>query len=178
MSEETIFSNVEELPEKEFPTINFAAPFIEIFYNEMIKKGYTFTKLAARAGETKQTVVRFFKPESKNPSVETTKNIASALDISLDEVFGLKKPELKLDPNIEAIINAHAEIIKERDARIKELSDRLIERDETIKQLRVDKVKMQKEKSKVTTFTFALGAFVLAFLLFDLMNGHFGYFLY
>jgi transcriptional regulator with XRE-family HTH domain len=178
MSEEPIFTNVEELPEKELPTINFAAPFIEIFYNEMIKKGYTFTQLAARAGETKQTVVRFFKPESKNPSVETTKNIAGALEISLDEVFGLKEPEQKLDPNVEAIINANAEIIKEKDARINELSDRLTERDETIKQLRVDKVKMQKEKAKSTTFTYALGAFILVFLLFDLMNGHFGFFRY
>lgn len=178
MSEETIFSHVEELPEKEFPTINFAAPFIEIFYNEMIKKGYTFTKLAARAGETKQTVVRFFKPESKNPSVETTKNIASALEISLDEVFGLKEPEQKLDPNVEAIINANAEIIKEKDIRISELTDRLSERDETIKQLRVDKVKMQKKISMIITLTLLFVATVMFFLLFDLMNGHFGYFRY
>jgi hypothetical protein len=50
--------------------------------------------------------------------------------------------------------------------------------EETIKQLRVDKVKMQKEKAKSTTFTYVLGAFILIFLLFDLMNGHFGFFRY
>jgi transcriptional regulator with XRE-family HTH domain len=178
MSEKPLLFNAEDFAEDDVSSIAFAAPFIEIFYNRMIEKGYTFAELAARSGESKQTVVRFFKASSKNPSAETTKNIARALDISLDEVFGLRKPEQKLDPNIEAIINAHADIIKERDARIKELSDRLIERDETIKQLRVDKVKMQEEKSKVTTFTFALGAFILIFLLFDLMNGHFGFFRY
>lgn len=177
MSEENLF-NAEGIIEKELPTISFAVPFVEIFYKKMLEKGYSYTELAARSGESKQTVVRFFKPESKNPSVETTKNIAGALEISLDEVFGLKEPEQKLDPNVEAIINANAEIIKEKDARINELSDRLSERDETIKQLRVDKVKMQKEKAKATTFTFALGAFILVFLLFDLMNGHFGFFRY
>lgn len=177
MSEENLFS-AEGIIEKELPTISFAVPFVEIFYKKMLEKGYSYTELAARSGESKQTVVRFFKPESKNPSVETTKNIAGALEISLDEVFGLKEPEQKLDPNVEAIINANAEIIKEKDARINELSDRLTERDETIKQLRVDKVKMQKEKSKSTTFTYVLGAFILIFLLFDLMNGHFGFFRY
>lgn len=177
MSEETLFNTV-ELTEKELPSITFAAPFVEIFYRQMLEKGYTFTELATRSGESKQTVVRFFKPESKNPSAETTKNIARALDLSLDEVFGLKQPENKLDPNVEAIINANAEIIKEKDARINELTDRLSERDETIKQLRVDKVKMQKEKAKSTTFTYVLGAFILIFLLFDLMNGHFGFFRY
>lgn len=177
MSEENLFS-AEGIIEKELPTISFAVPFVEIFYKKMLEKGYSYTELAARSGESKQTVVRFFKPESKNPSVETTKNIAGALEISLDEVFGLKEPEQKLDPNVEAIINANAEIIKEKDARINELSDRLTERDETIKQLRVDKVKMQKEKAKSTTFTYALGAFILVFLLFDLMNGHFGFFRY
>lgn len=177
MSEENLF-NAEGIIEKELSTISFAVPFVEIFYKKMLEKGYSYTELAARSGESKQTVVRFFKPESKNPSVETTKNIAGALEISLDEVFGLKEPEQKLDPNVEAIINANAEIIKEKDARINELSDRLTERDETIKQLRVDKVKMQKEKAKSTTFTYALGAFILVFLLFDLMNGHFGFFRY
>ena len=145
MSEENLF-NAEGIIEKELPTISFAVPFVEIFYKKMLEKGYSYTELAARAGESKQTVVRFFKPESKNPSVETTKNIAGALEISLDEVFGLKEPEQKLDPNVEAIINANAEIIKEKDARINELSDRLTERDETIKQLRVDKVKCKKKK--------------------------------
>jgi transcriptional regulator with XRE-family HTH domain len=177
MSEETLFS-VEGITEKGLPSIPFAAPFIEIFYNKMVEKGYTFTELAARSGESKQTVVRFFKPESKNPSVETTKNIAGALGISLDEVFGLKEPEQKLDPNVEAIINANAEIIKEKDARIKEQTERILEMEETLKQLRVDKVKMQKEKAKSATFTYALGAFILVFLLFDLMNGHFGFFRY
>jgi transcriptional regulator with XRE-family HTH domain len=177
MSEEPIF-NTERLIEKDFSTIPFAAPFIEIFYKQMLEKGYTFTELAARSGETKQTVVRFFKPESKNPSVETTKNIAGALEISLDEVFGLRQPEQKLDPNVEAIINANAEIIKEKDARIKEQTERILEMEETLKQLRVDKVKMQKEKAKSATFTYALGAFILVFLLFDLMNGHFGFFRY
>ena len=172
MSEEPIF-NTETLIEKDFSTIPFAAPFIEIFYKQMLEKGYTFTELAARSGETKQTVVRFFKPESKNPSAETTKNIARALDLSLDGVFGLKEPEQKLDPNVEAIINANAEIIKEKDIRINELTDRLSERDETIKQLRVDKVKMQNEKSKSTTFTYVLSAVILIFLLFVLMNGRF-----
>lgn len=166
MSEENLFS-AEGIIEKELPIISFAAPFIEIFYKEMLKKGYSYTELAARSGESKQTVVRFFKPESKNPSAETTKNIAQALGISLDEVFGLKEPEQKLDPNIEVIINAHAEIIKEKDARIAEM-------EETIRQIRLDKVQRQKKQILNNTLLLLFAAAALFLFLFALVNGDFG----
>ncbi len=156
-------------------------PYLEKFKEARDEKKLSNATIAMLSNTSLPTVTRFFQGNGKRLSVDTVASIASILDVSLDEAFGIGTPtpvQKPLDPNVEAIITSYTELMKEKDERIKEQTDRLLEMEETIKQLRVDKVKMQKEKAKVTTFTFALGAFILVFLLFDLMNGHFGFFRY
>lgn len=154
-------------------------PYLELFKKAKDEKKLSSATIAMLSNASLPTVTRFFQGNGKRLSVDTVASIANILGVSLDEAFGIGIPTQKpLDPNVEVIINSYTELIKEKDAHIKEQTDMLLEMEETIKQLRVDKVKMQREKAKATTFTYVLGAFILAFLLFDLMNGHFGFFRY
>lgn len=156
-------------------------PYLEKFKEARDEKKLSNATIAMLSNTSLATVTRFFQGNGKRLSVDTVASIATVLDVSLDEVFGIGTPvpvQKPLDPNVEAVITSYTELIKEKDERITEQTNRLLEMEETIKQLRVDKVKMQKEKAKVTTFTLALGAFILVFFLFDLMNGHFGFFRY
>ena len=160
---------------------NKKMPYLEKFKEARDEKKLSNATIAMLSNTSLPTVTRFFQGNGKRLSVDTVASIASILDVSLDEAFGIGTPtpvQKPLDPNVEAVITSYTELIKEKDERIKEQTDRMLEMEETIKQLRVDKVKMQKEKAKSTTFTYVLGAFILIFLLFDLMNGHFGFFRY
>lgn len=147
-------------------------PYLEKFTQARDEKKLTNATIALLSNTSLPTVTRFFQGEGKRPSVDTAASIAAILDVSLDEAFGIGAPKPKpLDPNVEVLINAHTELLKEKDARI-------AEQEETIKQLRIDKVKGQKEKTRLLTYTLIFAAVVLMFLLFDLMNGQFGYFRY
>lgn len=147
-------------------------PYLEKFKQAREEKNLNNATIALLSNTSLPTVTRFFQGEGKRPSVDTAASIAAILDVSLDEAFGIGAPKQKpLDPNVEALINAHTELLKEKDARI-------AEQEETIKQLRIDKVKGQKEKTRLLTYTLIFAAVVLMFLLFDLMNGQFGYFRY
>ena len=147
-------------------------PYLEKFKAARDEKKLSNATIAMLSNTSLPTVTRFFQGNGKRLSIDTVASIASILDVSLDETFGIGAPAQKpLDPNVEAVITSYTELIKEKDERLKE-------QEETIKQLRVDKVKMQKEKSKVLTFALIFAAVVIFILLFDMMNGHFGYFRY
>lgn len=151
-------------------------PYLEPFKEAKKTQNVSNNEIAVRSGTPLATVTKFFNEGSKNPSAITMSNIARVLNVSLDEVFGLKQPENKLDPNIEVIVNAHVENIKEKDEYIKEQNERIAQLQEDIKELRIEKLKIQKEKSKILTFAFVFACVVIFILLFDMMNGHFGYF--
>ena len=149
-------------------------PYLEKFKEARDEKKLSNATIAMLSNTSLPTVTRFFQGNGKRLSVDTVASIATILDVSLDEAFGIGTPvpvQKPLDPNVEAVITSYTELIKEKDERLKE-------QEETIKQLRVDKVKMQKEKSKVLTFALVFAAVVIFILLFDMMNGHFGYFRY
>ena len=95
-----------------------------------------------------------------------------ALGISLDEIVGLKEPNEKtIDSRIETTITSYAELLKEKDERSKE-------KEERIKELKAEKDKLQKEKGKLLTFLIVLVSAICFVLLFDMLNGHFGYIRY
>lgn len=147
-------------------------PYLEKFKEARDEKKLSNATIAMLSNTSLPTVTRFFQGNGKRLSIDTVASIAAILDVSLDESFGIGTPAQKpLDPNVEAVITSYTELMKEKDERLKE-------QEETIRQLRVDKVKMQKEKSKVLTFALIFGAVVIFILLFDMMNGHFGYFRY
>lgn len=154
-------------------------PYLEKFKAAREEKKISNATIAMLTKTSLPTVTRFFQGNGKRLSIDTVASIANILNVSLDETFGIGEPVQKpLDPNIEVLVNSYTELIKEKDERIKEQSERVFELEETIKQLRVDKVKAQKEKSKVLTFALIFAAVVIFILLFDMMNGHFGYFRY
>ena len=51
------------------------------------KKGLSQDKLAREAGVAYNTVVKIESGENKNPTIETLRNIAKALDVSVDELI-------------------------------------------------------------------------------------------
>jgi transcriptional regulator with XRE-family HTH domain len=164
---------------------NKKMPYLEKFRAARDEKKISNATIAMLSNTSLPTVTRFFQGNGKRLSVDTVASIATILDVSLDEAFGIGAPapvQKPLDPNVEAVITSYTELLKEKDERIKEQTDRLLEKDEIIKNLKIDKVEMQKKASKIVTLTLTLTlifvAAVLFFLLFDLMNGEFGYFLY
>lgn len=118
------------------------------------------------------TITRIFSGATPNPSFETIASIATALGTSLDEIAGLKEPnENPINSRIETTISSYAELLSEKDARLKE-------KDERIAELKAEKLKEQREKTKLLTFLIGFVAVIIFVLLFDMMNGHFGYFRY
>ena len=156
-------------------------PYLEKFKEARDEKKLSNATIAMLSNTSLPTVTRFFQGNGKRLSVDTVASIASILDVSLDEALGIGTPapvQKPLDPNVEAVITSYTELIKEKDAHIKEQSDRILEQDETIKQLRIDKVKKQRKDIIIIILFFVFVAAVMFFLLFDLMNGGFGYFRY
>ncbi len=51
------------------------------------KAGLSQDKLAREAGVAYNTVVKIESGENKNPTIETLRNIAKALDVSVDELI-------------------------------------------------------------------------------------------
>lgn len=129
-------------------------------------------EIAALSNIPLSTVNRFFSGDHPNPSFSNVAGIAMVLGISLDELAGLKEPnESKINSRVEATMISYAELLKERDLRIEE-------KDAIIKSLGEDKKRYQKEKGWLLASIGCLAAAIAFFLLFDLMNGHFGYFRY
>lgn len=51
------------------------------------KAGLSQDKLARKAGVAYNTVVKIESGENKNPTIETLRSIANALDVSVDELI-------------------------------------------------------------------------------------------
>lgn len=145
---------------------------LEKFKKAREEKRLSYQTIATLSNTPLATVTRFFNGKTPNPTVETFVGIATVLGLSIDEIIGLKEPsEQPLDSKVETVISSYAELLKEKDERLKE-------KDEIIKELKTEKIKEQKEKGKLLTFTLVFIVVVILVLLFDLMNGHFGYFRY
>ena len=109
------------------------------------------------------TITRIFNGQTPNPTFETFSQIAIALGASLDEIAGLKQPEAKpIDSPIQNTLDSYAELLKEKDGRIKELKE--------------EKEYERKEKHKITIALFCVVGIVLLILAVDILNGSFGYF--
>ena len=145
-------------------------------YSEKLKmikeeKGLTNAVISKTGDVPLSTVTRIFNERTPNTSFETMVGLARGMGFSLDELAGLKKPdEQPLASPIIDTINSYAELLKEKDDRIKELKE--------------DKCVIRKEKYKLVTVLVALVlllvalASALVWLNIDVRNGHFGYFRY
>lgn len=111
------------------------------------------------------TVTRIFNGSTPNPQFETIARITIALGGSLDVIAGLKAPDEPRAPaSVSQTIASYAELLKEKDERIRELKE--------------DKKHHNRTVAKLMIFIGGFVAVVLFVLIFDMMNGHFGYFRY
>ena len=111
------------------------------------------------------TVTRIFNEQTLTPSFETFVKIAVALGASLDEIAGIKQPETPpVDAHIENTLINYSQLLQEKDDRIRELKE---ERDQE-----------HRERVRMLMFTCGLIAVGVAILIFDMFNGHIGYFTY
>lgn len=147
-------------------------PYLEKFKERKKELNIKNTEIAALSNIPLSTVNRFFSEEHTNPSFANIAGIAMVLGVSLDELIGMKKPdESPMASMVENTITSYAELLKEKDMRIEE-------KEAVIAEMSKDKKKYQKERSLFLSSIACLAAFVAFVLLFDLMNGHFGYFRY
>ena len=129
------------------------------------EKDLTLAEIAKLSNVPLPTVTRIFNGQTPNPTFETFSQIAIALGASLDEITGLKQPEAPpIATPIENTLNSYAELLREKDDRIRELKE--------------EKEKERREKYKLAIALGCFVAFVLIILTVDILNGHFGYFRY
>lgn len=147
-------------------------PYLARFIERKKELNIKNSEIAALSNIPLSTVNRFFSEEKTNPSFANVAGIATVLGISLDELIGMKEPnESAINSRVEATMTSYAELLKEKDLR-------LDEKDAIIKSMGEDKKRYQKEKGMLVASIVCLAAVIAFFLLFDLMNGHFGYFRY
>lgn len=129
------------------------------------EKKMTNADIARLADLPLATVTRVFNGTTPNPTFETFAHIAIALGVSLDEIVGLKQNESNpVDAPIETTLSTYAEILKEKDERIKEL-----------------KAERDKERIEKHRIIFALTCIVIVISIvlgIDILHGHLRYFRY
>ena len=135
-------------------------PYLEKLKMIKEEKGLTYAEIAKLSDIPLATITRIFNGSTPNPTFETFSHIAIALGASLDEIAGLKQPDAPPIPApIETTLSSYADLLKEKDNRIKELKE---ERDAE-----------RKEKQRITGAFVILIAIVFAILAFDIFNSHF-----
>ena len=139
--------------------------YLELLKSIKEEKHMSSGEIAKLSGIPQATISRIFSGVTPNPTFETVASIAIAMGVSLDEMTGLKNPEEAPIPSqIEKTINTYAELLNEKDQRIKDLKE--------------EKDKMHKEKRYFALALACVVGFVLVLLTIDILNGHFGYFRY
>ncbi len=136
------------------------------------KRNMSSAEIAELANIPSATVSRIFSGTTPNPTFDTISAIAIAMGGSLDEMIGLRSAdEEPIKPRVETTLTAYADLLNEKDLRIKE-------KDENIKSLNAEIRVERKEKSRLAFALFGVLATVVIFLIVDITNGHFGYFRY
>ena len=129
------------------------------------KRGLTHAEISELSDIPLTTVTRIFSGATPNPTFETIARITIALGGSLDVIAGIRSANEKpLSSPVEKTITSYAELLKEKDERIKDKeAERAAER---------------KEKYKLAIVLACVIGFLLLILTIDILNGHFGYFRY
>lgn len=129
------------------------------------EKDITNAEIARLSNIPLPTITRIFNGSTPNPTFETFSSIAIALGASLDEITGLRAPEsTPVTAPIETALNSYAELLKEKDERIRDLKD--------------EHEKLRREKRNIALALACVVAFIMTLLTIDILNGNFGYFRY
>ena len=130
------------------------------------KKGYSNAKIAELSNVPLATVNKVYSGETPNPSFDTVARLTIALGGSLDVIAGIKSStdEPTLTSPVLQTIESYSELLKEKNERIKEKTELL-----------------RQTKKALKIFAFFTGTLILllvAFVIFDALNGHLGFFRY
>ena len=140
-------------------------PYLEQLKVLKEKSHLTNAEIARLSNIPLATITRVFNGTTPNPTFETFVQIAIALGVSLDEIAGLKQAEEPpIASPIENTLTSYAELLREKDERIKELKE--------------EKEQTRREKFHLSIALACVVAFILILLTVDILNGHFGYFRY
>ena len=140
-------------------------PYVEKLKMIKEEKDLTNLEIATLSNIPLPTITRVFNGQTPNPTFETISRIAFALGVSLDELSGLRQPEEQpVSSTIENTLSSYAELLKEKDDRIKELIE--------------DKRVIRNEKYKLVGLLVGIISAILVLFAVDIFNGHFGYFIY
>lgn len=138
-------------------------PYLEKLKAFKEEKDLTNAEIARLSNIPLATITRIFNGSTPNPTFETFTQIAIALGVSLDEIAGLKEPdEPPIPSRIEKTLDSYAELLREKDDRIKELKEEI--------------EKERKEKHNITGALVFFVAFVLILLTIEVLRNQFGYF--
>lgn len=145
-------------------------PYLEKLKALKDKSHLTNAEIAQLSKIPLATITRVFNGATPNPTFETFVGIASALGVSLDEIAGFRSPEeTPLTPQVETTLTSYAELLKEKD-------DRLREKKETIETLLREYKAEKREKRFLAIFSAAVISVILIVLVIDIFNGQFGFF--
>ena len=137
-------------------------PYLEKLKALKEEKDITNAEIARLSNIPLATITRIFNGSTPNPTFETFSHIAIALGVSLDEIAGIKQPDAPpVSAPIENTLNSYSELLKEKDDRIKEL--------------KMEKEQERKEKLRITSAFLIVVAFIVLILTVDIFNGHIGY---
>ena len=145
-----------------------------VTYLKELKKtrNLTVAEIAELSKIPASTISRIFSGNTMNASFETISPIVIAMGGSLDEMVGLKSPDAEpMKPQVETTLNAYADLLNEKDSRVRE-------KDKTIEILTDALKRERKEKNRLVMMLFALIVIFAALVIFDLANGHLGRFRY
>ena len=136
------------------------------------KSSLTYADISEISDVPLTTVTRIFSGATPNPTFDTVTRITVALGGSLDLIAGIESNDDRTTSTVvEKTILSYVELLKEKDERIKE-------KNENLESLKAEKLAERQEKHKLAIFTAVFVGFVLFVLIFDMLNGHFGYFRY
>ena len=118
------------------------------------------------------TVTRVFNGATPNPTFETFAKIAIALGASLDEIAGIMHPDAPaVDNQVSSTLSSYAELLREKDVRIKE-------KDEMIHALKDELKEEKKGKTRLALVLSIAIACLVVLILIDAFNGSFGFLRY
>ena len=148
-------------------------------YGEKLKtikkdRGLTNVAIHKMCNVPLATVTRLFDEKNLSGNFETFVSIARGLNISLDELAGLKPPSV----SVEEVHNSYSEILAKKDALIAEKDSIIAEKDNIIQVLKDGYQREHKGKNRLTSVLAIVTILVLIVFAIDVLNGHIGHIRY
>ena len=145
-------------------------PYVSYLKELKKQRGLTSAEIAELSEIPVSTVSRILSGSNPGASYENISAIVTALGGSLDVMAGLRSVEEEpVKPQVETTLTAYADLLNEKDLRIKE-------KDETIRLLNEDLKRERKDVKRLMVTALILTLTMVVLALIDLTNSHLGFF--